>query len=64
MRLRFISLLLIVLTVHAVPARGQDARAIVAAAAKAMGAETLTTVTLTGAGSLTGVGQNLSPTEP
>ena len=64
MHFRFMSVSALVLTVHAVAGAGQDGRAIVAAAAKTMGAETLKTVTLTGAGSLTGVGQNISPTDP
>ena len=64
MRLRFMSILVLVLTVHAIAASAQDGRAIVAAAVTAMGAESLKTVTLTGSGSLTGVGQNVSATEP
>ena len=64
MRLRFISVSILVVTVHVVPAVTQDGRAVVAAAVKGMGAESLATVTLAGSGSLTGVGQNPAPTEP
>ena len=44
------------------PAQGQDGAAVAAAAARAMGAETLKTLTLTGSGSVGTLGQNVTPT--
>ena len=41
--------------------QGQDGRSIVTAAARAMGAENLRSVLLTGSGSNAGIGQNLNP---
>src|SRR3954454_19004747 len=43
---------------------GQDGRQIVTNAARTMGADTLKTLTLTGAGSVGTLGQNLTPTTP
>lgn len=44
------------------PIQGQDGKAIVVAAVKAMGAENLKTLQLTGSGSTAGIGQNVNPT--
>src|SRR5580700_3369666 len=54
--------LLISIAVISVPIQGQDGKAIVVAAAKAMGAENLKTLQLTGSGSTAGIGQNVNPT--
>jgi glyoxylase-like metal-dependent hydrolase (beta-lactamase superfamily II) len=55
--------LLISIAVVSVPIQGQDGKTIVVAVAKAMGAENLKTLQLTGSGSAaTGIGQNVNPT--
>ena len=54
--------LLISIAVVPFPIRGQDDKAVVSAAAKAMGAENLKTIQLTGSGSAAGIGQNVNPT--
>src|SRR5260221_4848787 len=54
--------LLISIAIVSLPIQGQDGKAIVLAAAKAMGAENLKTLQLTGSGSSAGVGQNVNPT--
>lgn len=54
--------LLIAIAVVSLPIQGQDAKSIVATAAKAMGAENLKTVQLSGSGSAAaGIGQNVNP---
>ena len=54
--------LLISIALVSVPIQGQDGNTVVAAAVKAMGAENLKTIQLTGSGSAAGIGQNLNPT--
>ena len=54
--------LLISIALVSVPTQGQDGNAIVGAAVKAMGAENLKTIQLTGSGSAAGIGQNVNPT--
>src|ERR1700680_5037036 len=54
--------LLISIVVVPFPVRGQDDKAVVGAVAKAMGAENLKTIQLTGSGSAAGIGQNVNPT--
>ncbi len=64
MKTKYLALfvLLISIAVVSVPIRGQDGKAVVAAALKAMGAENLKTLQLTGSGSWAGIGQNVNPT--
>src|SRR5260370_42538838 len=55
--------LVILIAVPGPSTQGQDGKAIVSAVAKAMGAENLKTVQLTGTGSnAAGIGQNFNPT--
>ncbi len=51
----------ILITARLAFVQGQDAKAVVIAAAKAMGAENLRTIQFTGSGSNAGIGQNISP---
>ncbi len=53
--------LVTLIAVVSIPIQGQDGKAVVAAAAKAMGAENLKTLQLTGSGSSAGIGQNVNP---
>jgi glyoxylase-like metal-dependent hydrolase (beta-lactamase superfamily II) len=52
----------LLISIAIVSVQGQDGKAIVGAAAKAMGAENLKTLQLTGSGSAAGIGQNVNPT--
>jgi glyoxylase-like metal-dependent hydrolase (beta-lactamase superfamily II) len=60
--LRLYALLLSFIAIVSVPILGQDGKAVVTAALKAMGAENLKTLELTGSGSSAGIGQNVNPT--
>ncbi len=57
-----VCVLLASIAIVSFPIQGQDGKAIVAAAVKAMGAENLKTLQLTGSGSTAGIGQNVNPT--
>ena len=58
-----VALCALVILIAAPPAsmQGQDGRTVVSAAARAMGADNLNTIQLTGSGSNAGIGQNLNP---
>src|SRR6187455_3397986 len=66
MRIKYVALsaLLVLAVVWSSTIVGQDGKTVVAAAVRAMGAENLKTLTLTGAGTNSGVGQNVNPNSP
>lgn len=64
MRLRFTTLSLLLVVAASTVTSGQDGKALVTGAARAMGTESLRTITFTGSASRAGIGQNVSPDDP